>query len=278
MSPQEWVPPSVDRDQPSIARIWDWFLGGAHNFAIDRDVAAKTLELMPEGPDMARLNRMFLRRTVRFCVEAGVTQFLDLGSGIPTAGNTHQVAQMADPRCRVVYVDVDPVAVAHTQLILTDDHHAAVVHADLRDPDTILRAPELLNTLDLTKPVAVLMIAVLHFIHDSDDPARLIGRYRDALTEGSYLIIAHGSTDTERMPPEHLHAARRMYQREVAAVSLRSRPEVEALFAGFDLVDPGVVWLPDWRPDTHDDPSAPRAGYGGIGRKPSQNVPRNTAG
>lgn len=266
MEPPSWAPLDVDTSQPSIARIWDWFLGGAHNFAVDREVAKKTLELMPEGPQMAHLNRMFLRRVVKFCVENGITQFLDVGSGIPTVGNVHEVAQEADPRCRVLYVDVDPVAVAHTRLLLADNEQADVVHADLREPETILAAPELRDTLDLSQPVAVLMIAVLHFIHDSDDPVGLLARYREAMAAGSYLAIAHGSRDTERMPAEHLRAAHDMYEREVAQVTLRSRPEVEKLFAGFELVEPGVVWLPQWRPTaTVEDSTLPKAGYGGVG-------------
>ncbi|QIZ37499.1 SAM-dependent methyltransferase [Saccharopolyspora sp. ASAGF58] len=277
MKRPSWAPLDVDMNQPSIARIWDWFLGGAHNFAVDRQVAEEMLQLMPEGPQMAHINRMFLRRVVQLCVAEGVTQFLDIGSGIPTVGNVHETAQQADPECRVVYVDIDPVAVAHTRRLLADNPRCAVIQADLREPEEILAAPELRDLLDLDRPVALLMIAVLHFVHDEEDPLGLIARYRDALAGGSFFAIAHGSRSTERMPSEHLYAARSKYERSVAQVSLRSQPEVEAMFAGFDLVSPSVVWLPVWRPangETPEDSAAPNAGYGGVGRKPRTNRPQ----
>lgn len=265
-----WAPLDVDVNQPSIARVWDWFLGGAHNFAVDREVGEEMLKAMPEGPLMARTNRLFLRRAVRFCVAAGVTQFLDVGSGIPTAGNVHEIAQQADPQCRVVYVDIDPVAVAHTRRMLAGDPRCSALHADLREPERILAAAELRDTLDLDQPVALLMIAVLHFVPDEDDPAGILARYRDALAVGSHLVIAHGSRDIDDIPPERLQVAQTHYERSVAQVSLRSQPEVEALFAGFALVDPGVVWLQRWRSEHRgsiDDSAAPHVGYGGVGRK-----------
>jgi SAM-dependent methyltransferase len=271
MQRPSWAPLDVDVNQPSIARIWDWFLGGAHNFAVDREVGEEMLKAMPEGPQMARIHRMFLRRAVQFCVAAGVTQFLDIGSGIPTVGNVHEIAQQANPRCRVVYADIDPVAVAHTRRMLAGDPRYSVLQADLREPERILAAPELRDTLDLDQPVALLMIAVLHFVHDSDDPAGILARYRDALAPGSYLVIAHGSREIDNMPPEHLHTARSHYERSVAQVSLRSQPEVEAFFAGFSLEDPGVVWLQDWCSEHHEgieDLFAPNVGYGGVGSKP----------
>jgi SAM-dependent methyltransferase len=270
MQRPSWAPLDVDVNQPSIARVWDWFLGGAHNFAVDREVGEKMLKAMPEGPQMARTNRMFLRRAVRFCVAAGVTQFLDIGSGIPTAGNVHEIAQQANPRCRVVYADLDPVAVAHTRRMLAGDPRYSVLQADLREPERILAAPELRDTLDLDQPVALLMIAVLHFVHDSDDPGGILARYRDALAPGSYLAIAHGSRNIDDIPPERLQVAQTHYEHSVAEVSLRSQPEVEAFFAGFTLEDPGVVWLQQWRPEHPEginDPVAPHVGYGGVGRK-----------
>jgi SAM-dependent methyltransferase len=233
-------------------------------------VARKTLELMPEGPRMAQLSRAFLRRAVRYCVAAGITQFLDVGSGIPTVGNVHEVAQQADSRARIVYADIDPVAVAHTRQILDGNEQATVVQADLRSPSSILEHSEVRRMLDLNQPIALLMVSVLHFVTDADDPQRVIGTYREALAPGSHLVIAHGSDDTEGMPQDHLHTAREMYARSVAPVTLRSRPEVEALFGGFELVEPGVVWIPQWRPDSAEleaepGPHSPRAGYAGVG-------------
>lgn len=272
-----WAPADVAIDRPSVARIWDWFLGGSHNFAIDREVARKTLELMPEGPQMARLSRAFLRRAVEYCVQAGITQFLDLGSGIPTVGNVHEVAQRATPEARVAYVDIDPVAVAHTRQILAGVEHTAAVQADLRNPAAVLAEPQIRALLDLDRPIALLMVMVLHFVPDADDPGAIITAYREALAPGSALVLAHGSRDTEGMPTSHLHTARKMYEQSVSSVSLRSQDEVRALFDGFTLVEPGVTWVPEWRagfaeqadehaPDAR--PDLPRAGYAGVGIKP----------
>lgn len=288
-----WAPAEVAIDRPSVARIWDWFLGGSHNFAIDREVARKTLELMPEGPQMARLSRAFLRRAVEYCVQRGITQFLDLGSGIPTVGNVHEVARQAAPDARVAYVDADPVAVAHTRQILARIEHTAVVQADLRDPAAVLAAPQIRALLDFDRPIALLMVMVLHFVPDTDDPGAILAAYREALAPGSALVLAHGSRDTEGMPTSHLHTAREMYEQSVGSVSLRSQDEVRALFNGFALVEPGVVWVPEWRPgltehvggqpgaradeqsDAQPDKQmtdtrsrVPRAGYAGVGIKP----------
>ena len=279
-----WAPGDVAIDQPSVARIWDWFLGGSHNFAVDREVARRTLKLMPEGPAMARLSRAFLRRAVEYCAHSGITQFIDLGSGIPTVGNVHEVAQRVDPKARVVYVDIDPVAVAHTRHLLAGDKRTAVTQLDLRDPERVLAAPDLRALLDLDRPVALLMVMVLHFVPDAEDPHGMLAAYREALPPGSALVIAHGSRETEGMPTSNLHTARQMYEREVGSVTLRTRSEVQALFDGFDLVEPGVVWIPQWRPDQRSEPtntwesvggdpsvpstSAPWAGYAGLGLKP----------
>ena len=270
MQRPSWAPPDVDIDQPSISRIWDWFLDGSHNFAVDREVAKQMLRLMPEGPRMAQASRAFLRRAVRMCTAAGVTQFLDIGSGIPTVGNVHEIAQAADPLARVVYVDVDPVAVSHTRQILAGNPKATVLRADLRNPEDILDSPELRDTLDLDRPVALMLIAVLHFVRDEDDPVSILNRFREVLAPGSLLAIAHGSPDTEGMPDEHLHAAREMYEQSVAQVRLRTQDEVTALFDGWELVDPGVVWIPRWRPESLEAGPAltvPHAGYAGVGRK-----------
>jgi len=270
MERPSWAPPDVDIEQPSISRIWDWFLDGSHNFAVDREVAKQMLRLMPEGPRMAQASRAFLRRAVRMCAAAGVTQFLDIGSGIPTVGNVHEIARAADPQARVVYVDTDPVAVSHTRQMLAGDPTTAVLRADLRTPEDILDSPEVRDTLDLDRPVAVMLIMILHFIHDEDNPAGVLARFRDALPAGSMLAVAHGSPNTENMPDEHLHRTREMYEKSVAQVRLRTRPEVAALFDGWQLVEPGVVWIPDWRPDPTDagpESRMPNAGYAGVAVK-----------
>lgn len=242
-----WVPDSVDVDRPSTSRMYDYFLGGSHNFAADRRVATEALQHMPELPMVLRANRAFLRRAVRYLVQAGMTQFLDLGSGIPTAGNVHEIAQRADPGARVVYVDIDPVAVAHSRAILAGNDNATAVQADLRQPEQLLTDRELTRVLDLSRPVAVLLVAVLHFLPDSEDPGGIIARLRPALAPGSYLVISHASADGAA--PTGMDPAREVYARSNNPIIMRSRAQIEALFAGFELVEPGLVRLPRWRPD-----------------------------
>jgi SAM-dependent methyltransferase len=261
-----WAPGEIDIARPSIARMYDYLLGGSHNFAADRLAADQALRHMPELVPVMHANRAFLRRAVRFLIAAGVRQFLDLGSGIPTVGNVHEVAHRDDPEARVVYVDIDPVAVAHSQAILADHPGATAIQADLRDPRPLLAHPDLRTFLDLSEPVAVLLVAVLHFV--PDQPARLIGHFRDAIAPGSYLVISHAST--EGQPPGGIEDARAVYARSAEPVIMRSRAEIAALFDGFTLVEPGLVRLPLWRPDSdveqetgqHDFP-----GFAGVARK-----------
>jgi hypothetical protein len=260
-----WAPEGVSLDQPSPARIYDYLLGGSHNSAADREVARRVLEAMPDAVAATRANRAFLYRAVRFVVDAGVRQFLDLGSGIPTAGNVHEVAQRATPDARVVYVDVDPVAVAHSRALLADNERAAVIQADLRDPDKILEQAR--GLLDLDQPIGLLMVAILHVIPDTDDPAGLVARFRDAIAAGSYLVIGHGTADSR---PEEAAKLREISRRTPTPLTHRTHEQVSRFFVGFDLVDPGLVWVPQWRPDPEDkpDPHPERAAnYGGVGRK-----------
>jgi SAM-dependent methyltransferase len=179
----------IDLDRPSAARVYDFYLGGFHNFAADREMGRQAVQMWPDLPEIMRPNRGFLRRAVEFLVDARVRKFLDLGSGIPTVGNVHEVAQRRAPDTKVVYVDNDPVAVEHAQAILAGDDRTTVVHADLRDPDAVLGDPAIRALLDLSRPIAVLMVAVLHFVPDEDDPAGLVARFRDAVPAGSYLAL-----------------------------------------------------------------------------------------
>jgi hypothetical protein len=267
MGQDDWSPPGIDPEQPSAARMYDYYLGGAHNFEVDREVAQQVLAAYPEGPLLAQANRAFLRRAVRFLVERGVRQFLDIGSGIPTVGNVHEIAQGAAPDARVVYVDIDPVAVAHSRELLAGNDRATVLREDVRHPERILGHPELRSLLDLDQPVAVLLVALLHFVPDEDDPAGILARLTEPLTSGSHLVISHGTDDglvnTDRM--------KELYRRAAVPLTLRSRAQVEGLFVGFELLDPGVVWVPQWHPDTPDDvgddPES-SANYGGVARKP----------
>jgi hypothetical protein len=268
MERPDWAPEGIDIERPSAARIYDYWLGGSHNFAVDRETARQVTAIMPDTPLVMQANRAFLHRAVSYLVDAGVRQFLDIGSGIPTLGNVHEVAQKTAPDARVVYVDIDPVAVAHSQHILAGNDLATVVHEDLRHPDRILAHPDVRRLLDFDRPVAVLLLAVLHFIDDAGDPAALVARLRDAVVPGSYLVLSHGTTDG--MPDE---AARSMevLRRTSTPPTSRSRAEVARLFAGFDLVGPGLVWAPQWRPehpgDVGEHPER-SVNYVGVGRKP----------
>jgi S-adenosyl methyltransferase len=257
-----------DLFRPNGARVYDYFLGGSHNLAIDRELARQILTTMPDTPQIIQANRAFLRRAVRYCIDVGIRQFLDLGSGIPTVGNVHEVAQRAAEESQVVYVDIEPVAVAHSRAILAGNGRVAVLQADVRDPDRILRDPRLQRLLDLDRPLAVLMLAVLPFIPDADDPFRIVARFRDSISAGSYLVLSHGTTDTR---PEDMARLAERYQSTSTPVTPRPRRQVERFFTGFELVDPGMVfvqqWRPEWLSEVEDRPEWSSI-YAGVGRKP----------
>ncbi|MEV6367770.1 SAM-dependent methyltransferase [Micromonospora musae] len=266
MQRPDWAPETIDIERPSVARMYDYYLGGSHNFAADRAAAQAMVAAVPEAPLMAQANRAFLRRAVQFLTEAGVRQFLDIGSGIPTVGNVHEIARRTAPDSRVVYVDVDPVAVAHSREILAGDDHSVVVQEDLRHPERILAHPDVRGLLDLDEPVAVLVVAVLHFISDDDRPAEILGTLRDALAPGSHLVISQASDEGRGV--EERGEAQRVYRRTDNPLWIRSRAELTAFFDGFELVEPGVVWVPQWRPETPENAEdAERAVFlGGVGR------------
>jgi hypothetical protein len=253
--------------RPSAARVYDVHLGGSHNFQADREAARRVVEFMPELPDILRANRSFLRRAVRYLVDQGITQFLDLGSGIPTVGNVHEIAWQANPDCRIVYVDIDAIAVEHSRAILRGFDHATAILSDLRRPREILHDAETQGMLDFTRPIAVLMVCVLHFVPDSDDPHGIIGQYLDALVPGSYLAISHASL--EGPTPSRAEEATQQYRRSVTDVTMRTRAEIIDLFAGVELVDPGVVYLTQWHPEPGADTSDPArmSTFAGVGRK-----------
>jgi SAM-dependent methyltransferase len=264
-----WVPPEIDTSKANIARVYDYWLGGSHHFRADQDAARTLIAVEPNTRAIIRANRAFLGRAVRFLArEAGIRQFLDIGSGIPTEQNVHQIAQGAAPGSRVVYVDNDEVAVAHSRLILEDNPDATVIQADLREPAKILADPETQLLIDFTRPVALLLVAVLHFIPDEAGPARIIATLRDALAPGSYLVICHSCRDAK---PDLADAAQTVYSSRVAGeMCLRTREEIGALFDGFTLVGPGLVWMPEWRPDSPGDvPANPQQYWGlaGVGRR-----------
>ncbi|MEV0730036.1 SAM-dependent methyltransferase [Polymorphospora sp. NPDC050346] len=266
MERPDWAPEGIDIERPSVARMYDYYLGGSHNFAVDRAAAQAMIAAVPEAPLMAHANRAFLRRVVHHLVRSGVRQFLDIGSGIPTVGNVHEIAQQLAPDSRVVYVDVDPIAVAHSREILAGNDGTTVFQEDFRNPEKILEHPEVRRLIDFDQPVAVMLVAVLHFVPNSDDPAGLLRRIRDRLAPGSHLVLSQASDDGRTA--EERSDAERVYQSTDNQLIIRNRAELTALFDGFDLVDPGVVWVPQWRPDSPEDAvDAERAVFmGGVGR------------
>jgi hypothetical protein len=240
------LPPSgVDADQPTAARMYDYYLGGATNFAADRQAADELIAQVPEVRLVARTNRAFLARAVRYLVSQSIDQFLDLGSGIPTVGNVHEIAQAANPDARVVYVDTDRTAVVHAQQLLAGVPHAGAVCADLRDPQRVIHSLVVRDVLDLGRPIALLACAALHFVPDEDGPAAILAGYRRYLAPGSYLAISHGTGD-ER-PVDQVRAGLDVYAHTATPVTPRTRDEVVRLFDGWDLVEPGVVWAPLWQ-------------------------------
>jgi S-adenosyl methyltransferase len=256
-----------DAERPNIARVYDYLLGGSHNFEADRVAAAEFIARWPGAAHTMRMNRAFLGRVVRHLAQAGVRQFLDIGSGIPTMGNVHEIARQYAADARVVYVYNDEVAVLHSRAILARNDTAIAIQADLRHPEQILSAPALQATLDLSRPVALLLVAVLHFLPDSDNPAMLVARLRDALAPGSYLVVSHGTTDGQE---PNVAQAIGHYNQTTAPFQPRAYSQVRAFFDGFALIDPGLVRIPLWRPDQPEDPSEQVdqiAAYGGAGCK-----------
>jgi hypothetical protein len=263
-----WAPAGVDIDRPSQARAYDYLLGGSHNFAVDRELANGAITVMPDVAMQAQANRAFLHRAVRYLLDAGVRQFLDIGSGIPTLGNVHEVAQRSAPDARVVYIDVDPIAVAHSQQMLADNPGAVAIQEDLCRPEAVLNHPDLRAMLDFDQPIALLMLAILHAIPDRADLPGIVARMRDALPAGSYLVISHATH--ESLPEVWLRLAE-LSRRTPTPITPRTRAQVEALFDGFDLVPPGVVWAPQWHPDAPEDVGDEperSSNYVGIGRRP----------
>jgi SAM-dependent methyltransferase len=262
-----WVPRGVDPKRANVARVYDYLLGGNHHFLADQDLGRSLAAVDPNVRVLARANRDFLGRAVRFLATAGIGQFLDIGSGIPTQGNAHEAAQAADPRARVVYADIDPVAVAHSQAILAGNLQAAIIEADLREPGTILGHPLTRQLIDFSQPAGLLLVSVLPFL--AEDPWRVVAALRDALAPGSYLAICHATSEGR---PAVTRAMDKVYRGSVSAGgTIRSRPDILRFFDGFELVEPGLVNVPLWRPVSPADvPADPDRFWvlAGVGRKP----------
>lgn len=268
--------PQVDLqlDRPHPARVYDYLLGGKDNFAADRAAAHAGIEANPNSRIPPRENRAFLRRVVRYLArDAGISQFLDIGTGIPTSPNVHEIAQGADPQARVVYVDNDPIVLAHARALLTSGPvgKTAYIDADVRDVGRILHSADLQQTLDMDQPVGLLLIAVMHFVADQDDPWDLAAQLLAELPAGSYLALSHLTGDFDPAAWEGVAA---VYRRSGVTMQVRPLAAVERFFTGLDLLDPGVVSLPRWRPEPNHlgqlaQPSdAAVSVYGGLGRKP----------
>jgi SAM-dependent methyltransferase len=266
---ETWIPDGISIDKPSPARIYDYLLGGYHNFEADRIVAESMIEIYPDMRLGAQAGRAFLRRVVKFLVAQDIDQFLDIGSGIPTVGNVHEVAQAGNPTARVVYVDIDPVAIAHSRAILQDNPNATAIRGDLRQPDQVLTHAEVRNLLDLDQPVGVLLISVLHYLTDDDEAYGAVRALRDAVAPGSYLAIGHASFEgAERETYERVSDD---YRKSTADNKMRSYAQIQQFFEGFELIEPGLVRPPLWRPEGPDDVFLDQPerlmGFGGVGRK-----------
>ncbi|GAA0981050.1 SAM-dependent methyltransferase [Acrocarpospora macrocephala] len=260
-----WV---INPHVPSVARMYDYYLGGKDNFAADREAAEHVLSIMPYVRDFTRDNRAFLSRSVRLIANAGVRQFLDIGSGLPTRENVHQVAQQTAPDSRVVYVDNDPIVLAHGRALLAENPLTTVVQADLREPKAILDHPEVTARIDFGQPVALLLLAVLHFVADDEEAASIVARLRERLAPGSYLVISHG------------HAGRVSKEEEISVTSTykatktgnltpRTSDQILTYFDGLELLEPGLVPVEAWRPEYDVTPDWSKAGFlGGVGYLP----------
>lgn len=257
----------IDTTTPHPARMYDALLGGRDNYRVDQDAIRQMLKTAPEARDSARANRAFLQRAVRFLAgEAGIRQIIDIGTGIPTAGNVHQVAGEVAPDTRVVYVDNDPIVHVHANALLTGTGTTSIVLADLREPEIILGHPKTRALIDFRRPVGLLLVAILHFITEAENPAGIVATLRDALPDGSYLVLSHATGD---LRPDAAQSAADVYDGATSSVTLRNKEQVEALFNGWELIDPGVVQVPLWWPEGGK-PRARELGkawvYGGVGR------------
>jgi len=258
--------PDFDTSVPHIARVYDYWLGGKDNFAADRELGERTLAAYPNLVFSVRANRAFLARTVRFlAAEMGIRQFLDIGTGIPTANNTHEVAQRVAPDSRVVYVDNDPIVLSHAKALLksTPQGACAYLDADLRDPGTILARAA--GTLDFSQPVAVMLIAVMHFVGDDTEASAIIRKLTGSCVPGSFVAISHAASDIDA--DQQTEMVRRLNQSVAEKATLRDHAGVARLFEGLALVEPGVVRVTQWRPDSDLQAASPTGLWGGVARK-----------
>jgi hypothetical protein len=260
----QWAPKDIGLRQPNHARVYDYFLGGKDNFAADRDAAERIAEVAPDTPLLARANRGFLVRAVRFFCESGIRQFVDLGTGIPTSPSLHEVVGEIDPSARVVYIDNDPVVVAHNNALLANDDSVIAVDADIRRPDLLFADPKFKAFIDFSQPVAVLFVAMLHLVTEAQRPASIVAAYRDIMAPGSFVAISQFSSDST---PDAITTVESIYADHPTTLTFRSRAEIGRFFEGFELVPPGLVDVENWRSE-RDAPKTRLKIAAGVGRKP----------
>ncbi|MGW4369795.1 SAM-dependent methyltransferase [Nocardia takedensis] len=263
------TPVALRSDRPHSARMYDYFLGGKDNYQVDREAAEQVLQWWPGARKAAQVNRAFMHRATRALTQEGISQFLDIGTGIPTQPNLHEVAQRVNPAARVVYVDNDPIVLSHARALLVSapQGYTTYIHADATSPESILNSEQLTSGLDLSKPVAVSLVALMHFITDESVARRIVSMLTDALVPGSYLVMSHVSADFD---PPAIGQLSRIYNEQGVPLRPRSSEEFEQLFLGFDLLEPGIVPAHRWRPEDEEPPTewdAEASLYAGVARK-----------
>jgi len=268
--PTDWAPANLPLDKPSAARMYDYFLGGYHNFAVDRRAADAATAIYPDFPLVMQTNRAFLRRAMKYLLGHGVERFFDLGSGIPTVDNTHHVALRTNASARVVYIDNDPIAVAHSAALLRDQPNATILEADVIDYKRVLAQPLVSEMLAEGEPIGLLLVFLLHFVLDDYQAYELVHHLVEALPSGSYVVISHGTAD--ELPDDVRDQLLRLYNGTTNPVRVRTRADFARFFDGLQLVEPGIVFVPSWRPESADDLllDDPRrcAGFAAVARKP----------
>jgi O-methyltransferase involved in polyketide biosynthesis len=253
----------IDTSRPHPARIYDYLLGGKDNYEVDREAGDQLVAVAPEARIGVRANRAFMRRAVRHAVGGGIRQILDLGTGLPTSPNVHEIAQETAPDVRVAYVDNDPIVYTHGNALLSRSGSTSIVLGDVRRPQAVLDHPEVRKVIDFDQPVAVLLVALLHFLTDAENPRQVVATLRDVLPAGSCLVLSHATGDFADRS-----GAQAVYDKATATMNLRTRAEVEAFFDGFELIEPGVTQVPFWRPDGTPPPRSEEIGfYGGVAFK-----------
>jgi SAM-dependent methyltransferase len=268
MTQSAGLPPGFDPAKPSAARIYDYLLGGKDNYEVDRAAADKVLAVAPDQRRLARANRAFAIRAVRVLADAGIRQFIDLGTGFPSSPSVHEVAREADPSASVVYVDYDPIVQAHNTALLGHDDQVASVQADIRQPEMILEGPDVSRLIDFDHPVGVLCVAVLHLVSDAEDPAGIIAQFRDRMRPGSYLVLSQFSSESDQ---QAIAALRAVAAGTPVETYFRSQDQILRFFDGFELVEPGLTSVQEWRPDTISAPTRLKIA-GAVGRKPRGDV------